>query len=155
MVVFDDDIEICGTTQLQNLEEKTNTEVELEIRIKRTKNGENISFALPQKTNWRKQMEETEKILKEKHFFPCQLFAEELRANKWTKIRNRVILRQQYLKEFDAVWEEQAKFYSCLNDCPKDILYEIVNYIFPGQSDSQKRLREEGLQRGLKYIIMS
>jgi hypothetical protein len=51
-------------------------------------------------------MEETEKVLKEKHFYPCQLFAEELRANKWTKIRNRVILRQQYSREFDAVWEE-------------------------------------------------
>ena len=153
LVVVDDDSEICGTTQLQNLEEKIGTEVEMEIRIKRTKTGENISFALPQKTNWRKQMEETEKLLKEKHFFPCQLFADELRTNKWTKIRNRVILRQQYLKEFDAVWEEQAKHYSFLNDCPKDILCEIVNYIFPGQSDSQKRLREDGLQKGLKYII--
>lgn len=153
LVVIDDDTEICGTTQLQNLEDKINTEVEMEIRIKRTKNGENVSFALPQKTNWRKQMEETEKVLKEKHFFPCQLFAEELRTNKWTKIRNRVILRQQYLKEFDAVWEEQAKHYSFLNDCSKDTLSEIVNYIFPGLSDSQKRLREEGLQKGLKYII--
>ena len=153
LVVFDDDVEISGTTKLQNLEEKTGAEIELEIRIKRNKKGETITFALPQKTNWRKQMEETEKVLKERNFFPCQLFAEELRANKWAKIRNRVILRQQYSREFDAVWEEQAKHYSFLNDCPKETLFEIVNYIFPGQSNSQKQLREEGLQRGLKYII--
>ena len=153
IVVCDDDGEISGTTTLQNLDEKVGSEIELEIRIKQSKKGENITFALPQKTNWRKQMEETEKILKEKQFFPCQLFADELRKNKWTKIRNRVILRQQYTKEFDAVWEEQAKHYPFLNNCPKETLLEIVNYIFPGQSDSQKQLREDGLKYGLKYIV--
>lgn len=153
VVVLDDDKEICGTTQLQNLDEKVNSEIELEIRIKRTKKGENITFALPQKTNWRKQMEETEMILKEKNIFPCQLFADDLRRDKWTKIRNRVILRQQYTKEFDAVWKEQAKHYPFLNNCPKETLLEIVNYIFPGQSDSQKQLREDGLKYDLKYIV--
>lgn len=154
IVVCNDDGEVInGTTMLQNLGEKIGTEVELEIRIKRTKKGENVTFALPQKTNWRKQMEETEKILKEKQFFPCQLYVDELRKNKWTKIRNRVILRQQYTKEFDAVWEEQAKHYPFLNNCPNETLLEIVNYIFPGQSDSQKHLREDGLKYGLKYIV--
>ncbi len=153
IVVSDDEGETRGTTMLQNLEEKIGSEVELEIRIKRKKQGESVTFALPQKTNWRKQMEETEKILKEKQFFPCQLFVDDLRRNKWTKIRNRVILRQQYTKEFDAVWEEQAKHYHFLNNCPEEILLEIVNYIFPGQSDSQKQLREDGLKYGLKYIV--
>lgn len=153
LVVLDDDTEIIGTTTLQNLNDKVGKEVELEIRIKRNKNSENISFALPQKTNWRKQMEETEELLKTRHWLPCQLFVEDLRKNKWTKIRNRVILRQQYTKEFDAVWDQQSKHYPFLNNCPNNILQEIVEYIFPGQSDSQKALREEGLKRGLKYII--
>lgn len=153
LIVIDDDKEISGTTTLQNLNEKVGSEMELEIRIKRTKKGEDITFALPQKTNWRKQMEETEKVLNERQLFPCQLFAEDLRKNKWTKIRNRVILRQQYAKEFDAVWEEQSKHYPFLNNCSQNRLQEIVEYIFPGQSDSQKALREEGMKRGLKYII--
>ncbi|MBR6277265.1 MAG: hypothetical protein IKR41_00715 [Bacteroidales bacterium] len=148
-----DDNEFSGTTQLQILEDKVNKEFELEIRIKKTKKGDNITFALPQKTNWRKQMEETEKILKEKKYYPCQLFVEDLRKNKWTKIRNRVILRQQFMREFDAVWETQAKYYNFLNNCPQETLVEILNYIFPGQSDSQKQLREMGLKNGLKYII--
>lgn len=153
LVVLDGDTEISGTTTLQNLNDKVDKEIELEIRIKRNKNSENISFALPQKTNWRKQMEETEKLLKEEHWLPCQLFAADLRKNKWIKIKNRVILRQQYTKEFDAVWEQQSKHYTFLNNCPENILQEIVEYIFPGQSNSQKTLREEGLKRGLKYII--
>lgn len=153
LIVIDDDNEISGTTTLQNLNDKVNTEIELEIRIKHNKKGDNITFALPQKTNWRKQMEETEKILTEQKLFPCQLFAQDLRKNKWTKIRNRVILRQQYSKEFDAVWQEQSKHYPFLNNCPKNVLQEIVDYIFPGLSDSQRILREEGLKRGLKYVI--
>ena len=153
IIVFDEDEEIEGTTKLQNLSDKIGDEIELEIRIKRTKKGESIAFALPQKTNWRKQMETTELTLKEKNYYPCQLFAEDLRNNKWTKIRNRVILRQQYKREFDAVWDEQAKYYPILENCPDDILNEIVSYIFPGPSDSQKELREIGLKNGLKYII--
>ena len=153
IIVLDEDEEIEGTTKLQNLSEKIGDEIELEIRIKRTKNGDNIAFALPQKTNWRKQMEATEFALKEKKYYPCQLFAEDLRNNKWTKIRNRVILRQQYIREFDAVWDEQTKYYPILKNCPEDILNEIVSYIFPGPSESQKELRDTGLRKGLKYII--
>lgn len=153
IAVRENDDEICGTTKLQNLAEKVDSEFEFEITVRRTKKNEMISFALPQKTNWRKLMENTENVLKEKQYFPCQLFVEELRKNKWTKIRNRVILRQQYMREFDAVWEEQSKYYSFLNDCPKNLLQEILEYIFPGQSDTQKQLKEKGLQEGLKYVI--
>ena len=153
ITVHDEDRSIEGSTQLQNLTEKIGEEVELEIRIKKTKKGNNITFALPQKTNWRKQMEETEKLLKEKNYFPSQLFAEELRKNKWTKVRNRVILRQQYKREFDAVWDEQAKYHPILSSCPDEILNEIVCYLFPGPSDTQKKLRAKGLEMGLKYII--
>lgn len=153
IIVLDEEKEFEGTTKLQTLSDKIGEEIELEIRIKRTKKGDNIVFALPQKTNWRKQMEATELILKEKNYYPCQLFAEDLRNNKWTKIRNRVILRQQYKREFDAVWDEQAKYYSFLENCPNDVLNEIVSYIFPGPSDTQKKLREKGLKKGLKYII--
>lgn len=153
LIVLDEDEEIEGTTKLQTLSEKIGEEIELEIRIKKTKKGDSITFALPQKTNWRKQMEETELLLKEKNYYPCQLFAEDLRYNKWKKIRNRVILREQYKREFDAVWEEQAKHYPILEKCPDDVLNEIVSYIFPGPSDSQQKLRELGQKNGLKYII--
>lgn len=153
IIVIGEDEEYEGTTKLQNLSDKIGEEIELEIRIKRTKKGDSIAFAIPQKTNWRKQMEETEHLLKEKNYYPCQLFAEELRNNKWTKIRNRVILRQQYQREFDAVWDEQSKYYSILDKCPENVLNEIVEYIFPGPSESQKELRMMGLRKGLKYII--
>ncbi|MCQ2276421.1 MAG: type II CRISPR RNA-guided endonuclease Cas9 [Bacteroidales bacterium] len=153
VVTDEDENEYTGKTNLQGLTDKINTEVELEIKIKRTKKNETITFGLPKKTDWKKQMEETEKLLKEKKYYPCQLAREELLSNKWHKVRNRVILRQQYEREFDAVWDQQAKHYEFLNNCPEEKLKAILNYIFPGASDSQKELRNIGLQKGLKYII--
>ncbi|MHB8336038.1 MAG: type II CRISPR RNA-guided endonuclease Cas9 [Ignavibacteriaceae bacterium] len=140
-----------GSTILQNLE--AGKEEELEIRIKQTKKGESIVFALPLKTNWRKQMEATENLLKTENLFIGQLLLRDLKQNKWIKIRNRVVLRYQYQKEFDAIWDEQAKHHSILNNCPKEKLERIVNYLYPGTKQSQIDLRMEGIGKGLKHII--
>lgn len=151
VIISLDDEEKEGSTMLQSLE--VGKEKELEIRIKQTKKGENIVFALPQKTNWRKQMEATEEMLKTNKLFIGQLLLRDLKQNKWTKIRNRVVLRHQYQKEFDAIWDEQAKHHSNLNNCSKEKLETIVNYLYPGTKQSQIDLRREGLENGLKYII--
>ncbi|MCW5909419.1 MAG: hypothetical protein KIT62_00005 [Cyclobacteriaceae bacterium] len=150
-----DDEEIEGETELQNLEDKVGKEEELEIRIKRNKKGETTSviFALPQKTNWRKQMEATEEILKNEKLSISQLLLKDLDQNKWTKIRNRVVLRNRYQEEFDKIWETQSKKYSFLNNCPKETLEKIAAYIFPGKSESQEKLRKEAIDSGLKHII--
>ena len=146
--------EIEGQTELQNIKEKEGQEEELEIRITRKKD-DNITykFALPQKSNWRKAMELSEKILQEENLFISQLRLRDLQQNKWTKIRNRVFLRNRYKEEFDKIWEVQEKQYPILKDCPKEALEKITNYIFPGNSESQQSLRKAALEKGLKYII--
>jgi CRISPR-associated endonuclease Csn1 len=144
-----------GQTELQNLEDKIGKEEELEIRIKRNKKGEKVSvtFALPQKTNWRKEMETIEERLKNEKLFVSELFIKDLEKNKWTKIRNRVILRNRYQVEFDKIWDTQSMKYPFLNDCPKQTLEKIASYLFPGKSETQKKLRNEAIGNGLKYII--
>ncbi len=155
VVILFNDEEIEGETELQNLFEKINQEEELEIRIRRNKKGEKTSvvFALPQKTNWRKQMEKTEKDLKESNLYISQLILRDLGQNKWTKIKNRVFLRHRYQAEFDVFWDTQSKTYEFLNNCPQETLEKIANYIFPGKSETQKRLRQDAIKNGLKYII--
>jgi CRISPR subtype II RNA-guided endonuclease Cas9/Csn1 len=149
-----EDEEIEGQTELQNLKEKEGEDEELEIRISRRKNDSiTYKFALPKKSNWRKNMEFSEKILNEEHLFISQLRLRDLQQNKWGKIRNRVFLRNRYKEEFDKIWETQEKAYPFLKDCPKEILKEIANYIFPGASESQKQLRKNAIENGLKYII--
>lgn len=155
VIVLLDNEELEGETELQNLSEKINQEEELEIRIRRNKNGDTTSvvFALPQKTNWRKQMEQTEKDLKQDNIHISQLILRDLEQNKWIKIRNRVFLRNRYQAEFDAAWDTQSKVYSILNNCPKETIEKIANYLFPGKSETQEKLRQEAINGGLKHII--
>lgn len=146
--------DVEGQTVLQNLKEKEGSEEELEIRISREKdNSVTYKFALPQKTNWRKAMESSEKTLKEENLFISQLRLRDLQRNKWTKIRNRVFLRGRYKEEFDKIWDTQADAHDFLKNCPKETLEKIAKYIFPGTSESQQRLREEAIEKGLKHII--
>jgi CRISPR/Cas system Type II protein with McrA/HNH and RuvC-like nuclease domain len=153
VIILLDEKEVEGQTELQNLEEKIGQEEELEIRIKRTKTGETITFALPQKSNWRKAMEADEKILKDEDIFISELRLKDLNQSKWTKIRNRVFLRNRYKEEFDKVWDTQVAHYQELNNCRKETLEEIANYIFPGKSESQQQLRKQAINNGLKYIV--
>lgn len=155
VVVLSDEEEIEGETELQNLADRINQEEELEIRIRRNKKGEttSIEFALPQKTDWRKKMEKTEEELDKNNLHISQLILQDLQTNKWTKIRNRVFLRHRYQAEFDAVWEMQSKYHDILTDCPKEKLEKIACYLFPGESETQHKLRQEAVNGGLKYII--
>jgi CRISPR subtype II RNA-guided endonuclease Cas9/Csn1 len=155
VTVLHEDEELEGETELQNLSEKINQEEELEIRIRRNKKGETTSivFALPQKTNWRKQMEKTEEDLRQGDLHISQLILRDLKKNKWTKIRNRVFLRNRYQAEFDAVWETQSKAHPILNNCPKETIEKIAYYLFPGKSESQEKLRQIAIKNGLKYIV--
>ncbi len=155
-VRIDSGKEYQGTTQLQNIE--IDKEIELEIRIKRTKKGENVTFALPAKTNWRVQMEKTEELIqvrqKEKgSYYISELILDDLKQNPWTKIRNRVVLRNRFQEEFDAIWETQSKYHSVLANCPQDKLNAIVCYLYPGKSESQEKYRKDALEKGLKHII--
>lgn len=153
-VLFEDE-ELEGETELQYLSEKINQEEELEIRIRRNKKGETTSvfFALPQKSNWRKQMEKTEEDIKQGGLHISQLILRDLEQNKWTKIRNRVFLRHRYQAEFDAVWETQSKIHPILNNCPDKTIEKIANYLFPGKSETQEKLKQTAIKNGLKYII--
>jgi CRISPR-associated endonuclease Csn1 len=148
---------IEGETFLESLKE--NDSLELQISIRRAKSGDTITIKLPNKTSWRKKMENIEKQLTEtskeigKEYFISELLLDILKENKWAKIRNNVILRSRYEAEFEAIWKEQSKYYPFLDNLDKNKLLEILNFIFPGQKESQEKLRQTGLEKGLKYII--
>jgi CRISPR subtype II RNA-guided endonuclease Cas9/Csn1 len=138
---------------------KLNESLELQINISRSKKGETIFFKLPNKTSWRKKMENLEKELTEKskakgrEIYLSEYFFEVLKEDKWAKIRNNVVLRSRYKSEFDAIWKEQSKHYPFLYNCDKSQLEELASFIFPGKSENQKKFRELSVERGLKYLI--
>lgn len=138
---------------------KENDSLELQVNIRRAKSGDTITIKLPNKTSWRKKMENIEKQLTDKskelgrEYFISELLFDILKENKWAKIRNNVILRSRYESEFEAVWKEQAKYYPFLEHLEISRLQKILEFIFPGQKESQEKLRQTGLEKGLKYVI--
>lgn len=133
--------------------------LELQIQQRKSKKGITIVVKLPNKTSWRKKMENLEKEIKEKsrivgkEVFLSEYFLDILKDNKWSKIRNNVILRSRYISEFNAIWEEQSKHYPFLTNTEAEKISQILSFIFPGTKESQIQLRKQGLEKGLLYII--
>jgi CRISPR/Cas system Type II protein with McrA/HNH and RuvC-like nuclease domain len=171
---IDDDrineIKIEGDTFLENLKE--NETIELLISISNTKRGITYFIKLPNKTSWRKKMENLEKQLKDKskelgrEVYLSEYFLEILKENKWAKIRNNVILRSRYESEFEAIWnsqyEKNPEFKILVDD--KNLLEKIVSFIFPERDHSKLEnedtlkskkefYRKKALENGLEYLI--
>lgn len=165
---------VDGDTYIDVL--KLGESLELQINITRSKNGETKTIKLPNKTSWRKKMENLENELnlktKEKgsKVFLAEYFQDLLKEKKWLKIRDNVVLRSRYEEEFDQIWVTQYNknedFKKLVDN--KELLNELVKFIFPDRvsktieteksllwkSSSQKQnYREEALKNGLKHLI--
>lgn len=147
-----------GDTYLEILKPGESLELLVKINVSK-KYGETITFKLPNKTSWRKKMENLEKELVEAakergcEVYLSEYFLEILKENRWAKIRDNVILRFRYQAEFDAIWKEQIKHHPILNNLENARLSEIVHFIFPGTKETQKKYRDTGLSKGLYHVL--
>lgn len=139
---------------------KVGESVELLVNISTSKKFEKtVTFKLPNKTSWRKKMENLEKELTEvskekgKEVYLSEYFISILKDNRWAKIKNNVVLRSRYQSEFDAIWKEQSKQHAILTNIPKDELERILHFIFPGTKGTQEKYRQTGLEKGLFHLI--
>ncbi len=152
-----------GDTFLEIL--KAGESLELLVNITTSKkHGETITFKLPNKTNWRKKMENLEKELtglskeKGKEIYLSEYFLSILKENRWERIRNNVILRSRYQSEFDAIWKfqsenAQSEFHSILKNISQNKLAEILQFIFPGTKETQQKYRQTGFDKGLYHLV--
>lgn len=139
--------------------------LELLVNVRTTKKGEEtITFKLPNKTNWRKKMENLEKELTELHkekgreVYLSEYFLGILKENPWAKIRNNVILRSRYQKELDKIWKAQSEnpnseLFKLLQNLSREKILKMLHFIFPGTKETQEKYRKEGYQEGLYHII--
>lgn len=68
-----------------------------------------------------------------------QFLINQLKANRHTSLKNQVFYRQDYMDEFDRVWETQAKFYPQLTAELKHEIRDIVIF-YQRRLKSQKHL---------------
>ncbi len=128
------------------------------------KNGETIIFKLPNKTTWRKKMENLEKELAElskekgRDVYLSEYFLSILKENRWAKIRNNVVLRSRYQLEFDKIWKTQSEnteseLHKLLQSLSEEKLSDILKFIFPGTKETQEWYRKASLEKGLFHLI--
>lgn len=68
-----------------------------------------------------------------------QFLMEQLATNPHTRLKNQVFYRQDYLNEFETIWETQAKFYSILTPELKSEIRDVIIF-FQRKLKSQKGL---------------
>lgn len=66
----------------------------------------------------------------------------QIQKNKHTSLKNQVFYRQDYLDEFETIWETQAKYYDNLNDELKKEIRDVVIF-YQRKLKSQKHLISE------------
>jgi len=133
---------------------KIGEEIELEITTyyNEDESIKKIDFALPYKTNWKKNLEAIEKLISERkkikedaaeldstgkgNYHVCHYFLDKIKEEKNTyyRLKDNVILRKRYQQEFEAIWKKQSEcneqFKQLLSN--QELLKRLVWYIFPG-----------------------
>lgn len=154
---------IIGETFLDILEEGESLELVVNVTYSK-KGGESILFKLPNKSSWRRKMENLEKeittlsIERGREVYLSEYFLEKVKINKFEKIRNSVVLRSRYQSEFDRIWKVQSEhpdgaISQVIKGLSEEKLRSILQFIFPGSKESQEKLRNEGFEKGLNHIV--
>lgn len=122
-------------------------EVELSIKRQKTKDGETVTFSIPQKTDWVKQKEALNKSINDSGDFVGTYYYHQLLKNPFYRIRENIVERAQYEKEFEAIWEVQSEFHPELTD--RKLVEKIIPLLYPNNPIKQKELSN----KTLKYIF--
>ncbi|MBK7946216.1 MAG: hypothetical protein IPJ85_13335 [Flavobacteriales bacterium] len=107
-----------GTTMQASFKEIVGQELYIQIKTKRTAKGDTITFSRVSVSDWLKNKDALDEKLEASGKHPGQYFYQELldNPNKPPRFRERVVLRERYKDEFDAIWAKQAKEHTVLRD---------------------------------------
>ncbi len=109
---------ISGTTTHTSFKEVEGQELYIQIKTKQTSKGPSVTFYRVNVSDWLKGKDELDQKLEESGLHPGQYFHRELLDNPLhpPRFRERVVLRDRYRTEFDAIWEKQAAEHPALRD---------------------------------------
>lgn len=128
-------------------------EIELEITKVTSKVGDiRYEFRLPDRTDWEKMKVALEKDIKESQLHPGEYYFTRLLQDRNFRIKDRIIDRNYYQAEFDAIWKKQIEFHSALND--KTIIPSIVDMLYKHNNEKRNELLANGLHHLLKNDII-
>lgn len=116
-----------------------NNTIQLEIAETQTRNGETkVEFRKPDLTDWKKQLTALEKEIKSSGLYVGQYHFYNLIADPNYRIKEKVVSRNFYQEELEAIWKKQSEFYPELNDRSK--LEDVAKLLYPHNIQKQQEL---------------
>lgn len=141
-----------GTSTIANIMDMKGSEQELEITTKETKKGTTHEFRLALKTDWRKGMESLNQAIHESKLTPGQYFHQQLKADPLYRIKERIVLRDTFKAEFDAIWRRQLQEHAALNS--ESLRDDVVNNLIPNNKAEQAKWRKKDLGTFIRdYVV--
>ena len=122
-------------------------EMELEIRIRKTKNTISVTFAMPDKTDWVKLKEALAKDISSKGLHIGEYHFQEILKDRNYRVRERIIERDLIKNELDAIWLKQKEFHAELSDTTKQS--QIVDVLYKHNEEKIKEI----LANDILYVI--
>ncbi|WP_119079912.1 type II CRISPR RNA-guided endonuclease Cas9 [Chitinophaga alhagiae] len=131
--------DITGQIKRRAIPDWVGQEMELEVTRKTTKAGEvTYTFAMPDPTDWEKKKTALEKSILKSGHHPGEYFFHHLISDPNYRIRQNIIDRSLYEREFEAIWKKQATFHPELADTSK--LPAIADLLYKNNAAKQKEL---------------
>ncbi|MBL0126581.1 MAG: type II CRISPR RNA-guided endonuclease Cas9 [Flavobacteriales bacterium] len=136
-----------GTCTLDIIKGMIGTEQELEITTRKNKDGGRFEFRLAQKTDWRKGMESINAAIDESGLTPGQFFHGKIKHGihngEFYRIKEQIVLRDTFKKEFDIIWVRQTKEHPALNS--DELRDRVVKALVPNNLAEQAKWLKKSL----------
>jgi CRISPR/Cas system Type II protein with McrA/HNH and RuvC-like nuclease domain len=140
-----------GTTIQPSFKDLEGKELYIQIKTKRSDKGkgDSITFSRVSVSDWLKNKDELDKKLTASGKHPGQYFYQELldSTDQLPRFRERVVLRDKYKAEFDAIWDRQAQAHPALKD--PAVRDRVVEALIP----RNQQLRAQWASKDLKTIV--
>jgi CRISPR-associated endonuclease Csn1 len=147
-----DGVLLVGSARSKSFLDLIGTEEYVEIKTRKTAKGETVEFYRTSVTEWKKDKDKLDVQLEESGLHPGQFFFKEFQSDPLNRIRERIVLRERYRAEFNAIWERQAREHAVLRD--PAIRDQVVLALISNNQKEQKVWLQRDLGRFVRdYVI--
>lgn len=141
-----------GTTTSQSFKELVGKKEYIEVKTKRTKKGDTIEFYRTSVTDWLKNKDKLDQAIEDSGLHPGQFFHREFLKDPLNRVRERIVLRERFRSEFDAIWNTQSQAHPALTDSAhRD---KVLDLLIPRNQLLRKQWADKDLGRIIKDFVI-
>lgn len=141
-----------GTTTSQSFKDLIGRKEYIEIKTKRTKKGDTIELYRTSVTDWLKNKDKLDQAIEDSGLHPGQFFHREFLNDPLNRVRERIVLRERFRSEFDAIWATQAKAHPALTD--PALRDKVLEALIPRNQALRKEWANKDLGRIIKDFVI-